>query len=192
MTGNLRLIAVHDLRGSRSLSRLLCIASRVLNANTILLLGDTVSPGIIKWLVEECGIRVLGVLGRLDDASIAQSLKNYNGLLESRVVELEGYRVMGLGVIPMYPGRVKVDVLATYKPGVEYCSVYSDTVRRIIQEVKPLLVVAGSCVTPRVLENTVFPGSAWRGSYAFIEIYNHTYKVELKEFKTLIKSLLFK
>lgn len=94
----MRLLVAWDLRGSRTLSRLLCFLYYKLEADAIALLGDIASPTLIDWLSEACGTALLGITGALDNASVVKSLKDRGGLIDGRVVELRGVKLAGLGI----------------------------------------------------------------------------------------------
>lgn len=191
MSSRLRLLAVYDLEASKTLSRILCVIARTLGVDAVILLGDTVSPVIIDWLVERCVIPTYGVLGRLDDASVSQSLRRHNGLLEGRLVNLKGYVLTGIGVSPSPLGESRVDVLATYRPGpgVRCCSVSSDIVGEAVESLKPRLILAGACVEPCVEGNLISPGSALKNHFMYVAIERDSYIVKKGVFWEALREL---
>jgi len=197
LEGTLKLLLVYGLKSSRTISRLLCLASRLLDVDALLLLGDTVSPSIVEWLTMVCGVRVLGLLGRLDDAAIPQYLRRINGLLDGRVLELKGYRLLGIGVTPVFPKDLAigkgVDIVATYRPSSrECCGIHSDIVAGIVDTLKPRLVVAGSCSEPCVLDALISPGDVWRGYIGYIEVNHASYSVRVLKLDELVQVFKYK
>ncbi|WP_042667605.1 metallophosphoesterase family protein [Desulfurococcus amylolyticus] len=191
MNNILRVLALYELNASRTLSRLTCLAARILGVDAVILLGDTVSPLIIKWLYEKCGLRVLGVTGRLDDESIPQYLKSIGGLLDGRVVELKNHKITGLGASPITQVYGKIDVLATFKPGfmMDCCNIYSDVAGRIIEAVNPSLTLAGGCRDPCMAGRVIAPGSIQKDYLAYVEFRDGDYAAEIISFRNLLRDL---
>ncbi|MFZ8782546.1 MAG: phosphoesterase [Desulfurococcaceae archaeon] len=171
----LRLITVHDLQGSKSLVRILCFLARFLGADAVVLLGNTVSPTIIEWLSSSCRVRVMGILGSYDNASVAVALNRIGGLAECRLIKHGELRLLGIGLSSCPDAYIeKVDIVVSSLPGLEYtcCRACSDILDSAIKRLKPRLVVTGTCKKPCFNpEKSVFsPGSLRLGFLGLVEL----------------------
>lgn len=167
-----RLLLVYGLYGSKSLSRLLCYALKHHGADALLLLGDVVSPTIVKWLHETCRTMVLGVLGRHDNAATVTALSNINGLIECKSLSVKGVLIYGIGLSGCIDvAEEKTDVVVSSLPGFKYgcCNPKVDTVDHVIELLKPRLVVTGSCREPCEADNVFSPGSIALGYVGLLE-----------------------
>jgi hypothetical protein len=166
-------ILAYELLGSNTLEKSICFASKVLNADAVILLGDTASPSIITSLYNKCGIRVLGVLGSLDEASVAHALKSVQGLLDCRAIEFGGVLLYGYGVGTCVSSKpsTEVDILFSSKPGCVWgcCRPCSDVVDSVCNIIKPKLVVTGGCKYPCSRGRAFSPGSARLGYFAILK-----------------------
>lgn len=178
-----KFLAVYELLGSKIVERLLCFLSRFIKASAIILLGNTVSPSVVYRLSEKCGVRVLGVLGELDNPSVAQALKVVNGLLNCRVTTIDGLRLFGYGTGTCNINAISscsVDILATSKPGVNYgyCKPGNDLVDYLYDLLKPRMVLAGGCRQPYIQGNIFSPGSVRLGYIGVLKVSLDSYKYE--------------
>lgn len=138
-----------------------------------MLLGETISPTIIDWLYKECGIKVFGVLGRYDEASVAQALKKNNGLLECKQASTNGVRLYGIGLsgcIPASPAGA--DILISSVPGLKYtCGPKgSDVVDAVAELIKPKMTIVGGIATPCRGELVFSPGSMRVGYLGLVRV----------------------
>lgn len=161
-------IVAYGLMGSIRASRIICTLSKILGIDTLLLLGDTVSPSIIKWLTETCGIKVYGVLGRYDNPALSRLLRSYNSLIECKLVDIDGLSVYGYGYTRCEPRSHNyngIDILATSICGVRYtcCSKQSDLVDEIASTIRARIVLTGGCIEPCHRDSIYSPGSAIHG-----------------------------
>ncbi len=170
-----KIIVVYDLWGSKSSARVLCFIAKSLRADVLVLLGNTISPVIIEWLISSCNLHVLGVLSKYDSAAVAVALSRRNSLLECKSVEYSGIRLLGIGVSGCQQAELeRADIVFSSLPGLRYTCCYprSDRIDAVIESVKPKLVVTGECEKPCFTPNTcVFsPGSVKLGFLGLLEI----------------------
>lgn len=169
-----RLLFAYGILGSAPLSRLLCYASRYLRTETLVLLGDMVSPSIVKWLFELCGLRVLGVLGRYDSAATATALSDVNGLIECKMINVGRITLYGVGLSGCtdLPASSTVDILISNLPGLRNgcCDPRSDLVDRIADVLKPRLIVTGLCRRPCKAGSVFSPGSIGLGYIGLFDL----------------------
>lgn len=171
----MKITVVHDLWGSKSSARVICFIAKFLGADFLVLLGNTISPVIIEWLISSCNLHVLGVMSRYDSAAVAVALSRRNSLLECKSIEYRGIRLLGIGVSGCQQVELKrADIVFSSLPGLHYtcCHQRSDRVDIVIESVKPKLVVTGDCNKPCFNPNTsVFsPGSIKLGFLGLLEI----------------------
>lgn len=187
---SIKLMFIYGLQGSKSISRLICFTARYHGVDVVISLGDIVSPSIIHWLNTECGIRILGVLGRYDNASVVWALKRVNGLAECRFIDIDGVKIYGFGLSGCLPRRQSnlVDVLVSSIPGVMYtcCRKYSDIVDSIIETMKPRLIALGGCSDPCQFNNVISPGDVRRGYVCLVELNRLRYDVVFQNIYTYI------
>ncbi|MEM1639847.1 MAG: phosphoesterase [Desulfurococcaceae archaeon] len=174
MNDNAKLLLVHELMGSKHLTRTLCFIAKYYDVPGIVLLGNTVSPEIIDWLKYRCKVEVLGVLGRYDEASIASKMRALNGLIECRIVNIGGITIYGYGFSGCSPELdlgVEIDVFATSIPGLKYscCGARSDMIDAIVETLNPRLVVTGGCEKPCFNSKVFAPGSIQKGFIGVVE-----------------------
>lgn len=174
MDGNrVRFLVVYGVLGSRPLERFLCFLAKYLKVDAVVLLGDIVSPLIVRRLVHECGVRTLGVLGVLDNPSVSQALRSVNGLLDCHRVNVKGVDIFGVG-ISACSGRDygKVDVLASSRPGVKTtcCDRCSDIVDELVDILSPRIVLVGGCTHPCIRGNVASPGSLKIGFFGLLDV----------------------
>lgn len=191
------ILFVYELMGSYSPARALCFVSKLIRSNALILLGDTVSPSIIQWLIEQCSIRVYGVLGRYDNPAVASILRKNNGLIECKLLEINGLQVYGYGYTgctPILKDTFHVDVLVTNSCGARYtcCMKKSDIIDRLIDSLKPRLVVTGSCRYPCRSEIVFSPGSLREGYLGVINTADNELKVYVENIDYLIKRYINK
>lgn len=172
-----RLLAVYGLLGSKIAERALCFIARYLGVNAVVLLGNTVSPQAIYRLSNECSVRVLGVLGELDNPVVAQALKAVQGLLECRLIEVNGVKLFGLGLSSCHVPKSSIDVLIASRPGVRVtcCGPGSDIVDRIYSACKSRVVLVGGCKHPCTREGVVSPGTLGLGYFGLLDVGEHGY-----------------
>ncbi len=175
MSNSTSLIFIYELMGSKHLSRLLCFIAKYHGVSSIILLGDTVSPEIIQWLSSKCKVNIYGVLGRLDNASIANTLRNINGLIECKATSIKNVVIYGYGFSGCshkLSSISKVDVLVTSIPGLKYtcCGSRSDIVDDVVEAFKPRLIITGDCMKPCFKDNVFSPGSIRKGFIGLVEV----------------------
>ncbi len=189
----MRLIVAYDLMGYKSLSRILCFTAKYIRASGIVLLGNTASPTIVEWLSSNCRLRTLGVLGECDSPALAVALSRSGELLECKYTEYGGLSLIGVGLSGCHdlPER-GVDVVFTSQPGFQYTCCHSgwDWVDRVIERVKPKLVIIGGCERPCLnLNKRVFsPGTVRLG---FIGVVEYTEDTGLSQRYYNIEEILF-
>lgn len=157
------------------MARKICYFSWRHGSTFLVTLGDIVSPSVVEWFSETCGISISGIIGSLDNPSVANALRKHGFLLEGRLLELNGLRFVGIGVstdVEEFTERIKtVDILLSYYPGVKY-SCYKRGDPRID-------VLAGSLKAKLVIYNSrepyfanyaFTPGSAWRGYVGLLDL----------------------
>jgi len=173
-----RLLLVSDLMGFKHYTGLICYLYEKLHADSTILLGNTISPSIVRQLVENCNMRVYGVLGRYDNASLASILIEVNGLLECKSIMVKDVSIYGYGLSGCEPRRVeKIDILVSSIPGRKYtcCTKCSDMVDRIIEYLKPRLIITGGCSRSCQSGNTLSPGRASNGFIGLLNYENGEY-----------------
>lgn len=169
----LKLLLAYGLRGSKPLSRLLCHALKYHGVDALILLGDTASPTIVKWLYETCSAKVLGLLGRYDDVATVTALSNINGLIECRSLNVKGVLIYGIGLSGCVNiAEEKVDIVVSSLPGFKYgcCNPKVDVVDHVIELLKPRLVITGSCRKPCKAGDVFSPGSIALGYIGLLEL----------------------
>jgi len=189
-----RIAVAQDLWGSKNSAKILCFIVKFLGSDLLILLGNTISPGIIEWLISSCNLRVLGVLSRYDNAAVAVTLSKRNSLLECKSVEYSGISLLGVGVSGCQQVMLeKADIVFSSLPGLHYtcCHPCSDRVDVIIEGVKPKLIVTGECEKPCFIPNTsVFsPGSLKLGFLGLLEISSNK---EIQVHSVNVEKLLIK
>ncbi|MEM1731733.1 MAG: hypothetical protein QW278_00665 [Desulfurococcaceae archaeon] len=171
----LKLLIMYELYGMKTLARFSCYVSKKNKIDAIVLLGDIISPNVVKWLSEVCGIKVLGVDGRLDGYPVITELKSKGGFISGKIVNLGRLVIAGLGLSShgLSHGFGGIDVLVSYMQGRKYtCGGKGvDTVDRFIDYYRPRVVVMGNSSMPCSSENLYSPGSAKLG-YAGVLIRN--------------------
>ena len=187
----MRALLLHGLRGSKHFLYLYCYALKYYQANFVVLLGDTVSPAIVRGFRDLCGAVVLGVLGKYDNAAVASALNESGGLLECRSVDLGGFALYGVslsGCINLKPR--KVDVVVAPIPGLKYgcCIPGSSAVDNVVEVLKPRVVITGSCKSPCERGPVFSPGNATLGYLGVLDLQGE----QLKTWATNIHSLLYK
>jgi len=190
----LKLAVISWLYGDKTVGRLLCYYLQERDIRTVVLAGNTVSPSLIEWLSEKCGAVVLGVIGNLDDTSVASALASKGFLLETKSYLVDNLRLTGLGLTatPMeytIGSTVEATVLVSFLNGRLHkcCSGSSASmVDEVSRTVKANLVVTGSCPSPCVNERTMSPGFAYLGWVGVIEYSAGYFNIE---FENLRKSL---
>jgi len=169
-----RLLVAHGIMGSKPLSRLLCYASKYFNVEAVILLGNTISPSVVRWLSHTCGLKVFGVLGRHDSAATASALSSINGLIDCKMVTFKGVTLYGLGLSgctgPLPAGHV--DVVVSSLPGLKYgcCKPRSDVVDHYVDALRPRLVVTGLCNKPCSAGSVFSPGSLALGYIGLLDL----------------------
>ncbi|MEM1529620.1 MAG: hypothetical protein QXU03_01365 [Desulfurococcaceae archaeon] len=139
----------------------------------MILLGDVISPTIVKWIHEVCGARVLGVLGRYDNAATVAALSSVDGFIECKSLEIEGVSIYGIGLSGCVNIKgEKADIVISSLPGFKYgcCNPKVDTVDSFIELLKPRLVITGSCRKPCRAGNVFSPGSIALGYMGLLEL----------------------
>lgn len=164
--------------GSKHLTRILCFIAKYYNVPNIVLLGNTVSPEIIDWLKYRCKVKVLGVLGRYDEASIASKMRALDSLIECRITNIGGITIYGYGFSGCSPKldlRVEIDVFVTSIPGLKYscCGERSDVIDVIIETMNPRLIITGDCEKPCFNNGVFSPGSIQKGFIGVVEGLDH-------------------
>lgn len=154
---------------------MLCYALKYHGSSALILLGDIVSPTIVKWLHETCSIKVLGVLGRHDNAATVTALSDVNGLIECRSLNVKGALIYGIGLsgcVNVTEGRA--DIVVSGLPGFKYgcCNPQIDTVDYVIELLRPRLVITGFCRKPCRADNVFSPGSIALGYVGLLELYD--------------------
>lgn len=185
------ILLAYELMGSYSLARALCFVSKLIRSSALILIGDTVSPSIIQWLIEQCSVRVYGVLGRYDNPAVASILRKNNGLIECKLLEINGLHVYGYGYTgctPVLEDKFDIDVLVTSLCGAKYtcCVKKSDIVDALIDALRPRLVVTGSCRDPCRSEMVFSPGSLQGGYLGMMNITDNELKVYVENIDHLI------
>lgn len=178
----MKLIVVSNVMANRSVASLIKFIYRFIDAKLLILLGNVISPKIIDELVES-GITILGVPGSLDEASFIQALKKTNSFAESRVLDLNNYRVFFIGVnINVCLEKAKsmnssVNVLFTHYPPcscryrVKGCLKWVDDA---IELLKPSLVVNGGCGKQCLFNNCLSPGNGYLGEALVLDTYGNS------------------
>lgn len=170
-----KVLVFGDLRGSLSMARKICHYSWINGSTFLFTLGDTVSPSIVEWFTETCGISIGGIIGPLDNPSVANALRKQGVLLEGRHLELHGLRLAGIGVSTDIEELIKrirtTDVLLSYHPGVEYsCSKPGNPrIDGIATSLKAKLVIYNN-KEPCLASRAFTPGSAWRGYVGLLDL----------------------
>lgn len=170
-------IVISELRGRDYIASLLRFYAVCSRAKYVVLLGNTVSPIIVRELAHSGGYRVLGLPGNLDDVSVVSALKEVGGLLEGRVLELGGYACGGIGVlveqsIERIKNVDKLDILFTFYPGRDNsCEAGSGfkAIDDLVKRVNPSIVVVGKCRDPCIRGRVVCPGNGFRGYVALLK-----------------------
>lgn len=173
-----------DLRGNRSVASLAKIFSIELRVDYVVLLGNTVSPSIIKDLASS-GLRIIGISGYLDDASVIDALKKHGVYGDSKILDLDGLTVFLLGLafeesLVRAKDRYKDSILLTYYPGFKHrccCNGYVESVDELVFAMNPRIVVTGRCPYPCFNGYTVSPGYGYLGYTLLIE---YTSNIDLK------------
>ncbi|MEM4481594.1 MAG: hypothetical protein QXK88_01095 [Desulfurococcaceae archaeon] len=166
-------LVAYDIGGSKPISRVLCYASKRYGVDAILLLGETISPNVVKWLYEGCRAKVLGVLGRCDGAAVAQALKEVGGLVECKQISVSGVDIYGFGLSGCQPTTsLKAHLFISNMPGLNYtCQMPgSDVVDAIVEQISPIAVIAGRSNTPCRRGIVFSPGSARRGYFGLLKV----------------------
>ncbi|MEM4718198.1 MAG: hypothetical protein QXE81_05510 [Desulfurococcaceae archaeon] len=190
-----KLMFAHGLLGSKHLARMICISAKITRSDTLILLGDTVSPSILKWLVQHCGLRVLGVLGRYDNAALASELRRINGLIECKTVKIGEIVLYGYGFPGCHPQiteHIKVDILVSSLPGLKYtcCNKCSDIVDLLIDRLSARLTVIGGCEYPCIDERTFSPGSVQRDYIGLIDATGNSIEARTPRLADVVNSFI--
>lgn len=188
-----KFIFSYGLQGSKSLSRLLCFIVKYLGVDAFITLGDIVSPSIIYWLNKQCGVRVLGVLGKYDNVAVASALKKIEGLLECHDINISGVKFYGLGFTGCNSlvHLRNVDIFVSSLPGVNYtcCNPCTDLVDQIIERVNPLIIAVGNCKSPCKKGKVISPGSVRLGYICIVEFVKPEAKVLFTNISQLVYEL---
>lgn len=189
-----RFLVVYELMGTKPVERLLCLASKLLGMRTLIMLGNTVSPLSVSRLVRDCKLSIAGILGDLDNPAVARAFQSEGLLLECRVAQLEGLRILGHGVscsLQSLPAA-EVDLVVTAKPGIQWgcCKPGSDIVDYICNTYKPLLAITGGCNTPCQGSKVFSPGSLRLNYVGLIELdlRNRTWRVTAKRLDEILNN----
>jgi len=169
-----RLLLISDLMGLKHYVGVICYVYKRYHSDAIVLLGNTVSPSIVRYFVEQCETRVYGVLGRYDNASLASVLSEVGGLLDCKSVDAYDVSIYGYGLSGCIPrGVQKADILVTSIPGRRHtcCIAGTDIVDRIAEVVSARVIITGGCVKPCQHGTTISPGSARHG-FAGLLVYS--------------------
>ncbi len=174
---SLKLAVASWLYGDKTVGRLLCHYLKERNLRILVLAGNTVSPSLVEWLAEKCGLRILGVTGNLDDSSVASALASKGFFLEAGSFQIENMRLTGMGLMAgskeYSDGLSGVATIAvSFLNGRLHrcCSgLSSGIVDEFAEKVGADLVITGSCPTPCVNGETVSPGFAYLGWVAVVE-----------------------
>lgn len=169
----IRIIVAYGFMGSKRASRVVCIVSKLLGDDTLLLLGDTISPHIIEWLFNTCSMKIYGVLGRLDNPAVSRALVARDALIECKLVSLGGLKIYGYGYTRCEPKSIipGVDILATSIGGIHHtcCREESDIVDNIVSNANPKIVITGSCIKPCRRGFVASPGSVLHGYIGIVK-----------------------
>ena len=154
----------------------------------LFLLGNTLSPNIILDLANLPGLRLIGVTGNYDNASIATTLKKLGGLVEARVYDTGFAKVYGVGCnVRQAVENAKqvdqrpIDVLASFYPGYKYIcggNYGVESIDYIIDNIRPRLIVYGKCRRPCIMDNIVCLGPGYKG-YTMIAFFDREVNVEM-------------
>lgn len=169
------IVFIAGLRSNRVVASILRTYMGFTGISTIVFTGNTVSPTIVEDFAK-LGFRVAGIAGNLDNPTVIRVLKSHEGFLESRVIELGGFRVVGAGlqvrqVLENAHRLSSVDILVTHYPGVRYScgEMYGyELVDKLIKALNPRLVVIGRSDHQYLSGGVVCPGPGYRGYIAVI------------------------
>jgi len=166
---------IYDLKGSKSIVRVLCFITKYFKTSLIILLGNTASPTIIEWLKSKCELNILGIIGEYDTVAVATALSRINGLVECKYVKYNGVAFLGLGLSGCQEANTeRVDLFLSSKPGLYYtcCHSCSDRVDSVVKRVNPRLLITGSCRKPCYdpSKRVFSPGSVRLGYIGLVEL----------------------
>ena len=181
----MKLAVISWLMNRRPLASILKYLIREHEVDYLLLLGNTLSPTLIRD-VASTGVRVLGVSGNLDDPSVISAFKELNGFIEGKIATVNDVKVFGVGAnVRLALDRLedvdRVDILATFYSGYTYkCGscMGSSLVDRIIDKLKPKLIITSICDKPCMKDNIVCPGYGYNGYLVLIKHFFNNYVVE--------------
>lgn len=174
---------------------MICIFSKMAGSDTLILLGDTVSPSILNWLTQHCGLRIFGVLGRYDSAALVSELKRMGGLIECRTVRIGRIMLYGYGLTgcnPQVVENTKVDVFVSSLAGLRYtcCNKCSDLVDLLVDQLDARLVITGGCEYPCIDKRLFSPGSVQKDYVGLLEINDDTPRVYVVRLIEMIYSFI--
>jgi len=188
-----RIALTSGFMGRKYLVGLTCYTCRVLGVEAIILLGDVVSPSIIQRLLQ-CGMRVYGVLGRYDDASVASTLSSMDSLIDCKLVKIGDLNVYGYGLSGckhrFTEGGV-VDLLVSSLPGRIYtcCNEVRGPIDPLVELLKPRLVATGGCSKPCRKHQLLSPGGVEHGYIGVVESEGNKLDVILLNMYSVIRTL---
>ena len=172
-----RIVFIGELRGRRTVVSLLKLFVVENSVKYLFLLGNTIAPSTIHDLLSVEGLIVKGVTGNYDDASIATTLKKIDGLIEAKFVDTGFFTVYGIGynvrqAVDQATGRdEKVDMIISFFPGNKYSCTNPglELVDKVVEHLKPRLILYGRCEKPCIKDNIVCPGPGYKGYLAHVD-----------------------
>lgn len=171
----MKIAIVSHLMGRMVVSSLLKIFIVRNNVDALFILGDVVSPTIVRDLSMINGLRVYGFNGLYDDTSVIKVLKEIEGFIDSHILKIDGLLVGAVSFsIDSFIKKtwgMNIDLLLTYYPGYQYTC--GDSGLTIVDELyellKPSLMIYGRCRDRCCRENICCPGDGSRGDVLLIE-----------------------
>jgi len=172
----LKIALVSHLMGRMVVSSLLKIFVVRDNVDALFILGDVVSPTIVRDLSMINGLRVYGFNGLYDDTSVIKILKETGGFIDSHILNLDGLLVgavsFSINSFIKKTRGMNIDLLLTYYPGYQYtCDASGLTIiDELYEMLKPSLMIYGRCRDKCCRDNICCPGDGSRGDVLLIEL----------------------
>lgn len=188
-------LIISNIRSNWRLTPLLEIYIIFNKIDLVFLLGNVVSPNIVYRLSRRFSGRVYGLTGNLDDSSVIEAFRDTGGYLEGSIIEFDNIFFGGIGSsIQTSISRLKkrkINVLLSFYPGVKYgCREYGvDYIDRLIDSIKPNLIVFGDCNNQFFRDNIVACGEGFKGYLVIIEYSDNSYNVFLDNLYDFLEKL---
>ena len=174
-----RILHISDVHGDRHYIGLIGDVVRTIDA--VVVTGDFEDPEVLN-LLSNYGKPVYAVVGNMDPYSVRSRARQY--LIDGRVLTISGFYLAGYpvgadGVRDLGPKLILVTHYPPYGTGVDRAwdgtHIGSRSVRRFVEEVRPLAVLCGHVHESRGIDRIgstviVNPGPFFDGYYAIVSI----------------------